>query len=199
MKKILFTGFDPFGGESTNPALLAVQALPDTIGDTQIIKMELPTIFGKSSAVLLDAIEDIRPDAVVMVGQAGGRAGITIERVAINIEDATMADNAGIVATNRPIAADGPAAYFSTLPIADIVDRLRAGDIPAGISNTAGTFVCNHVMYQALHYANKAGIPMPAGFIHVPYLPTQVLDKPATASMALTTITRALEIIANSL
>ena len=195
MKKILITGFDPFGGESTNPALAAVMALPDKIGDLVVIKRELPTVFGKSIDLLYNFLDSEAPDAVICVGQAGGRPNITVERVAINCNDSSMPDNAGNAPADQPIEPAGAAAYFATLPIKLIVDKLREGGIPAGISNSAGTYVCNQIMYGALHYAATHRPGMAAGFVHIPYLPSQVIDKPAAPSMPLDMLVLALQII----
>ena len=195
MKKILVTGFDPFGGETTNPALHAVMALPDVVDGIQIIREALPTVYGKSFDVLQPILVQARPHAAILVGQAGGRSHIAIERVAINIDDAKMADNEGVIHTDQPIAPDGPAAYFATLPVKAIVDDLHQAAIPGAISNTAGTFVCNHVMYKTLHYAATNQTGMKAGFIHVPYLPTQTLTKPTAPSMSLDYIVAGLKII----
>ena len=179
MKKILVTGFDPFGGESINPALEAIKQLPDKIDDIAIVKCEIPTVFGKSTDVLLPAVEKERPDAVLCIGQAGGRPNITVERVAINCNDAKIDDNEGNRPTDCKIAPDGPAAYFSTLPIKAMVRDMLAAGIPAAVSNSAGTFVCNHLMYGILHFAAHNRPGMKAGFVHIPYLPQQTADKPS--------------------
>ena len=193
MKKILLTAFDPFGGETINPALVAVMALPNEINGVQILKQELPTVYGKSFDTLLPLLEHESPGAVISVGQAAGRSNISIERIAINIDDATMADNDGAVLTNQPIITDGPAAYFSTLPVSKIICDLHQAQIPASISNTAGTFVCNHIMYKTLHHVAKLGTK--AGFVHVPCLPSQTLTKPSTPSMSLENIVKGLTAI----
>jgi len=192
MNKILFTGFDPFGGESINPSWEAVVALPAEVDGITIVTAKIPVVFGKSAEVLLDIVQRERPCAVICVGQAGGRAGITIERVAINCDDVTMADNDGYTPVDQPIAADGPAAYFATLPIKAMVENLRQNGIPAAVSNSAGTYVCNHVMYAVLHHAATHGLPMAAGFVHIPYLPQQVTDKAASPSMSLEMLTAGL-------
>ena len=197
--KILVTAFDPFGGESINPALVAVMQLPDEIDGATIIKRELPTVFDKSADILRQLLVEECPDAVISVGQAGGRAGITIERVAINIDDARMPDNDGITRQDSPIVPGGPAAYFSTLPIKPIVAALKEAGIPAFVSDSAGTFVCNHVMYTALHYATLKQIDMLAGFVHIPYLPQQVLDKPNMPSMSVENIVAGLEVLVKTI
>ena len=203
MMKILVTGFDPFGGEKINPALETIKRLPDTILGAQIIKLEIPTVIGKSLAKITEAVEKENPDAVLSIGQAGGRSEITVERVGINIDDCRIPDNEGNQPIDEPVVKGGPAAYFVTVPIKAIVENIKAHNIPASISNTAGTFICNHVCYGVAHLAAQrtvAGKPMKSGFIHIPFLPEQVIGKPAlTPSMSLETIvsgiTHALEAI----
>ena len=198
MKKILITAFDPFGGEKTNPALEAVMALPDDIKGAKIIKQELPTVYGKSLDILYSKIESERPDAVICVGQAGGRPNISIERIAVNIDDTEMPDNEKAVHTDKPIVPEGPAAYFSGLPVKKIISNLHKAGIPASISNTAGTFVCNHVMYGVLHYADINKLNLPAGFIHIPYAPKQTIEKPSSPSMSADIVVNALKVIIGS-
>jgi len=169
--------------------------LPDKIDGVKIIKQELPTVYGKSFDILLPILEQERPDAVISVGQAGGRASISIERVAININDSIMADNDGTIHTDQQIVTNSPAAYFSTLPVKDIIRDLHQTGIPAAISNTAGTFVCDHIMYTTLHYAAINNPDMKVGFVHVPYLPSQTLAKPATPSMSIENMVDGLKII----
>ena len=201
--KILVTGFDPFGGEKINPALETIKRLPDTILGAQIIKLEIPTVVGKSLAKIKETVEKENPDAVLSIGQAGGRSEITVERVGINIDDCRIPDNEGNQPIDEPVVKGGPAAYFVTVPIKAIVENIKAHNIPASISNTAGTFICNHVCYGVAHLAaarTAAGKPMKSGFIHIPFLPEQVIGKPAlTPSMSLETIvsgiTHALEAI----
>ena len=192
MMKILVTGFDPFGGEKINPALETIKRLPDTILGAQIIKLEIPTVVGKSLAKIKEAVEKENPDVVLSIGQAGGRSEITVERVGINIDDCRIPDNEGNQPIDEPVVKGGPAAYFVTIPIKAIVENIKAHNIPASISNTAGTFICNHVCYGVAHLAaarTAAGKPMKSGFIHIPFLPEQVIGKPAlTPSMSLETI-----------
>ncbi len=192
--KILVTGFTPFGGESVNPAWMAVQALPNVIGSWQVYKAEVPTAFDASRACLTELVQALRPDAVICVGQAGGRDGITIERVAINVMDAALPDNEGEQPRDVPVVPEAPAAYFATLPVKAMVAAIQAVSLPAKVSNTAGTFVCNTLMYHLLHLAATTYPSMMGGFIHVPYLPEQIENKPAgTPCMAAADITRALE------
>lgn len=192
MKKILLCAFDPFGGESVNPALEAVKAI--RCEGIDIKKLEVPTVFYKSVALVCNIIDEFKPDAVIMIGQAGGRDKITPERVAINVSDARIADNEGNVPCDEPVVAGAPAAYFSTLPIKDIVRALINEGIPAEVSNSAGTFVCNHLMYGVLHHIANRGIDCAAGFIHIPYLPEQTGYKAGVASLPLETDVRAVEI-----
>ncbi|MCI5839283.1 MAG: pyroglutamyl-peptidase I [Peptoniphilaceae bacterium] len=191
--KILITGFDPFGGEKTNPAIESVKRISEDIENAEIKKLEIPTVFHKSAQVLEEAIKDFKPDAILCVGQAGGRYDITVERVAINQDDARIEDNEGNKPIDIPIRKDGKNAYFATIPIKRIVEEIKKENIPASVSNSAGTFVCNHIMYQALYLSEKYNIKE-AGFIHVPFLPEQVVDKPNTSSMSLENIVKALNI-----
>ena len=192
--KVLITGFDPFGGESINPALEAVMKLPDTICGAEIIKIEIPTVFRKSLEKIEENIIKHNPDIVISVGQAGGRFGITPERVAINVDDARIPDNESKQPVDVPVFEDGENAYFTTLPIKAMVEEMKQGNIPCSVSNTAGTFVCNHVMYGILYMAAKKYPNIKGGFIHVPYIPSQVLDKPNMPSMSTTDITKGLEL-----
>lgn len=192
--KVLITGFDPFGGEKINPALEAVKLLPENICGAEVIKLEIPTVFRKSLAKIEEAIEKHSPDIVISVGQAGGRFGVTPERVAINIDDARIEDNEGNQPLDVSIYEDGAPAYFTNLPIKAMVNEIKEGGLPASVSNTAGTFVCNHVMYGLLYLVDKKYSNMKAGFIHVPYIPSQVIDKPEKPSMSIIDISRALEL-----
>jgi pyroglutamyl-peptidase len=191
--KVLITAFDPFGGEKVNPALEAVKRIKDSISGAEIIKMEVPTVFRKSIEKLDRAIETHKPDIVVCIGQAGGRFDITPERVAINIDDARIKDNEGNQPIDIPIFEDGESAYFSSLPIKAMVKEITANGIPASISNTAGTFVCNHIMYGLLYLINKKYNNIRGGFIHVPFITSQVVDKKNMPCLALEDITKGLE------
>ena len=188
--KIIVTGFDPFGGETINPSIECVKALPEIEG-VELIRLELPTVFKESAIRLNEVINDVKPDAVLSVGQAGGRAGITMERIAINVDDARIPDNISQQPIDETIQTKGAAAYFSTLPIKRIVKAIREAGIPVEVSNSAGTFVCNHIMYQALFAATKADKPFKAGFMHIPFIPEQTTDKP---SLPLEESTKALQI-----
>ena len=186
MKKLLITGFAPFGGGDINPSWQAVQALPKQVGDFELYKMELPTVFGAAAALVLAKAEEIGADMVLSVGQAGGRDAVTPERIAVNIRDARIPDNAGNQPRGEFVAADGPAAYFATISVEKMAQAIRDRQIRATVSNSAGAYVCNDVMYSVLHHF--AGTSVKAGFIHVPYIPQQ-----GTPSMELEQITQALE------
>lgn len=192
--KVLITGFDPFGGEKINPAWEAVRALPDNIDGIEVVKLQIPTVFKKSAKKLFENIESVKPDVVICVGQAGGRYEFSVERVAINVDDGRIPDNDGYQPVDSPVFEDGENAYFSTLPIKAIVEEVKKDGIPAAVSNTAGTYVCNHIMYSLLYYLNKNNLNIKGGFIHVPFIPEQVVEKKNTPYMELTRITKALEI-----
>lgn len=192
--KILVTGFDPFGGEAINPAWEAVSRLSKEIEGAEIVTVQIPTVFGDSAKRLFEAVDEHQPDAVVCVGQAGGRFGITPERVAINVDDARIADNKGQQPLDTVIQADGAPAYFTTLPVKAMVEAVKKAGLPTSLSNTAGTFVCNHIMYQNLYYLANHYPKTQGGFIHVPYVTEQVVDKPGQASMALADIVKGLTV-----
>lgn len=179
--KLLLTGFDPFGGQPINPALEAVKLVADKIGNIEIVKLEVPTVFYKSIETVDKAIAEVKPDVVLCIGQAGGRYDITPERVAINVNDARIADNEGQQPLDGPIFEDGDTAYFTDLPIKAMVANVREAGIPASVSNTAGTFVCNHLMYGVLYLAAKKYPGLRGGFIHVPFIPSQVVNRPTPA------------------
>lgn len=191
--KLLLTGFTPFAGETINPALEAVKRVKPEIAGMEIVKLEVPTVFGESVRLVTEAIECEQPDFVLSVGQAGGRATVTPERVAINVDDARIPDNVGQQPIDVPIFADGENAYFATLPVKAMTDAIRNAGLPSALSNTAGTYVCNHLMYGVLHHLHQNHKSAKAGFIHVPYIPEQTADKPGVPSMPLDDIVRALE------
>lgn len=191
--KLLLTAFEPFEGEPINPSWEAVKLVPDQVGQTEIVKLEVPAVFQKSIAVVAAAINREKPDAVLCIGQAGGRFDITPERVAINIDDARIPDNAGSQPIDVPICPDGPPAYFSTLPVKAMVQAIRAAGIPASLSNSAGTFVCNHLMYGVLHKLAADCPCVRGGFMHVPYATQQVVDKPGKPSLSIPDIARGIE------
>ena len=192
--KALITGFDAFGGERVNPSLEAMKRLPSHIGSIVLATQRLPAAFASSLPLLFAAIEREHPDIVLCVGEAGSRLELSPERVAINVQDARILDNDGDRPIDVPVVAGGPAAYFSTLPIKAAVQAMRAAGLPAAVSNSAGTFVCNHVFYGLMHYAATRGARFRGGFMHVPFLPEQAANHPRSPSMSVATIVRGIEI-----
>ena len=186
MKKLLITGFDPFGGAAVNPSWLAVRELPDVVGDYELCKLEIPTVFAEATRVVLEKAAQFQPDVILCVGQAGGRAAVTPERIGVNIRDGRICDNAGNQPKGEFVAEDGPAAYFSTVPVVAMAEAIESQGILATVSNSAGAFVCNDTLYGLLHH--YAGTAVRVGFIHVPYIPEQ-----GEPNMPLERITAALE------
>ena len=179
--KILVTGFEPFGPDTINAAWETVSRLPETIAGAEILKRQLPVGYESGPAALADLVSQLRPDAVLCVGQAAGRAAMTPELVGINWKDAAAPDNAGVLCQGERIREEGPDAYFSTLPVREMVDAIRAAGVPAALSVSAGAYVCNCTLYQAVELLKPMGIP--AGFLHVPCCCEQVLEKPACPSL----------------
>lgn len=185
------TGFDPFGGERLNPSWeICRQLAGTTIEGLRVEACKVPCEFRRAIETVAAAIERHRPALVILIGQAGGRAQMSVERVAINVDDARIADNSGSRPIDEPIAAEGPAAYFASVPAKAMARAMREAGVPALVSNTAGTYVCNHVMYGVLHFLAASGNPARAGFIHVPYAEEQVLDKPGAPSLSLASMVR---------
>lgn len=170
-RKILITGFDPFGGAAVNPAWEAVKRLPDVVGDFMLCKLEIPTVFGLGAEKVLERAREFCPDVILCVGQAGGRASVTPERIAVNIRDAKIRDNQGNQPVGEFVIEEGPAAYFATVPVAEMANAIRRENLPGQVSNSAGAFVCNDTLYILLHH--YAGTAVKVGFIHVPWLPEQ--------------------------
>lgn len=187
--KILITGFDPFGGEAINPAWEAVKALPDRIGEKELCKLQIPTVFSLAAGEVLQAAQTLQPDVILCVGQAGGRNAITPERIAVNIRDAKIPDNNGYQPVGEFVNDKGPAAYFATVDVVAMAKAVEQAGISAAVSNSAGAFVCNDTLYCLLHFYH--GSTTKVGFIHVPYLPQQA--KEGVASMELAQIIRGLE------
>jgi len=186
LPRVLLTGFDAFGGDSLNPSWLAVQLLHRRrIGGHLVVAAQLPTVFDAARVTLARLLREHRPALVICVGQAGGRAAISLERIAINVNDARIADNAGGQPVDTPVLAGGPAAYFTTLPIKAMLQALQGEGIPAEVSQTAGTFVCNHVFYGLMHeLATRRGFKRTrGGFVHVPWLPEQGHPSMATEKL----------------
>nr|WP_276516134.1 pyroglutamyl-peptidase I [Rosenbergiella australiborealis] len=194
VKTVLLMGFEPFEQEVVNPSWEAIAGFHGQImAGYHIVCRQLPCVFGESLDMLFTAIDRFSPSLVIAVGQAGGRTDISIERIAINIDDARIADNKGNQPIDQPVIADGPTAWLSTLPIKSIVWALQQAGIPASVSQTAGTFVCNHVMYGLLHMLSQRPMSK-GGFIHIPYLPQQAAAHLGAASMSLETMQRGIEI-----
>ncbi|MDO4198656.1 MAG: pyroglutamyl-peptidase I [Erysipelotrichaceae bacterium] len=191
--KLLLTAFDPFGGEPVNPALEAVKKVADKIGDVEVVKQEVPTVFGKSIKTVQEAIKREKPDAVLCIGQAGGRYDLTPERVAINLDDARIKDNEGNQPLDKKIFEDGDTAYFASLPVKAMVAEIRKAGVPASVSYTAGTFVCNHLMYGVLYTIAKEYPGMIGGFMHVPYITEQIIDKKNMPSLTTEQIVTGIE------
>jgi pyroglutamyl-peptidase len=191
MKSVLLTGFEPFGGETINPSQLAVTNLDGCeMADHKIVARTLPCVFGAALDELRGYLKEFQPELVVCVGQAGGRAEISLERVAINVDDAPIPDNCGQIPLDSAVVEGAPAAYFSSLPIKSIVAALKSEGIAASVSNSAGTFVCNHVFYGLMH--ELRGSTARGGFIHVPFCVEQVEDAEKSPTMSLETIEKAL-------
>ena len=193
--KALVTGFEAFGSDPVNPSLEAIRRLPPRLGELGLSTRVLSTAFGRALEALEDAVATTGPDIVLCLGLAGGRAALSLERVAINIDDARIADNDERQPIDTPVVAGGPTAYFSTLPIKAAAAALREAGLPAIVSNTAGTFVCNHVFYGLMHLAATRRPGMRGGFLHLPYLPQQAARQDGAPSMALDDILRGIEIV----
>ncbi|MBO4407522.1 MAG: pyroglutamyl-peptidase I [Clostridia bacterium] len=191
--KVLLTGFDPFGGAEINPAWEAVKRVRAPKG-VELTKIEIPTAFRTSGEVLLGEMRKEAPDLTLLVGQAAGRKKISVERVAVNLDDARIPDNAGEKPDERPAVPGGPDAYFTRLPAKDVARAISEAGVPAEVSNTAGTFVCNHLFYVLMHELSVTGSPARGGFIHVPAVPEQLSGFPeGTPAMPLPDIVRGLE------
>lgn len=192
--KVLVTGFEPFGEETMNPAYEAVKLIPDEIAGAEVVKMEIPVVYYKGAKLIEEAMERENPDIVISVGQAGGRAAMTVERVAINLAECpNFADNEGNTPDGRRIQEDGRDAYFATVPVKAMVKKMHDNGIPAAISYSAGTYVCNDVMYNLLYLLDKKYPEVKGGFIHVPFDAKQAIGRPVTTpSMPIATIAEAL-------
>lgn len=171
MKRLLITGFDPFGGQHVNPSWAAVERLPEQVGDYVLCKLPVPTVFGAAAEEILQRAAVWQPDVVLCVGLAGGRDAVTPERIAINVRSASMPDNRGFQPVEEPVIPGGPDGLFSTVPVWAMAQAIREAGYPGRVSNTAGTYVCNDVLYTLLY--RFSGTAVRAGFLHVPYLPQQ--------------------------
>lgn len=194
MKKLLITGFEPFGGEEINPSWEAVKLLPDVINGYMLDKLLLPVVFGEAAECVLKRAEKIRPDVILCVGQAGGRGAITPELVGINLRYARIPDNKGNEPKDEPITPGGQDAYFSTIPVRKIAEAIKASGIPSEVSYSAGAYVCNDVLYILLH--RFEGCSIRVGFIHIPYLDRQEKDPNMDLGDMIKGLTIAIESIA---
>lgn len=197
--KILLSAFDPFEGEQINPALEVIKGVKEKFDGIEVRKIEIPTVFCKSYEALIKEARAYKPDVILAIGQAGGRYEITLERVAINLSDARIPDNEGNQPIDEKIFDDGENAYFSNLPLKVMMEAMKKEGIPSAVSNTAGTFVCNHVMYAILYFIHKEAVAKRGGFIHIPYMPSQVIKKPNTPYMDKQTAIRGIEIAIETL
>lgn len=192
--KVLLTGFEPFNGEGINPAWELVQAVTVRQAKCELFKLKLPTAYDVASQLVCEKIAEIQPDYVISVGQAGGTSCLHFEYVALNLQAANIPDNLGQRRDYQAIDPLGPTAYFATLAVRQIVDKLKTNKVPAALSLSAGTFVCNDVFYGALHYCATHDLKTKCSFLHVPYLPEQVAEKPKTSSMSLEQMKKGLEL-----
>ena len=192
--KVLFTGFEPFGNETRNPSWEAVQLLPGKLEDIEIVKLQLPVVYDSCAQILFAAIENEKPDAVICVGQAGGRSSISVELIALNSKEAKSPDNAGNCFSGERIIEGGPVAYETTLPARAMVKAMESVGVPAAVSYCAGTYVCNNVMYHLLHYTAQSEPVMRGGFIHIPFDEVQAVEHGGNAAfMPLSMVTAGLQ------
>lgn len=196
--KILVSGFEPFDKEEVNPSYEIVKKLENT-GKISLVKLELPVVFKEAGDILIREIDKHRPQAVLMLGQAGGRAYISLEKVAINYRDSKLADNKGQVPSQEPISPGSVDGYFSNMNVEEMVEVIRKKGIPVRVSYSAGTYVCNEIFYRVMDHINKNKLDTKAVFIHVPYLPSQVVDKALNPSMDLGLMIEALEALIEKL
>lgn len=188
-KRLLITGFDPFGGQPVNPSWEAVRRLPNEIGDYTLTKLQIPTVFGAAAQAVLETAQSVQPDVILSIGQAGGRSAVTPEVVGLNLREAGIPDNAGNQPSAQPVVEGAPAAYFATVPVREMVRAINAAGLPGALSYSAGVYVCNDVLYTLLHHFD--GTPTRVGFTHVPFLPEQAQN--GQPSLTLDQMTRALE------
>lgn len=167
MKRLLITGFEPFGGENINPSWEAVRMLPSKIGGYSLIKLLIPVEFGKAADMVIEAADESCPDLILCIGQAGGRSAITPELVGINLRHASIPDNSGYQPKDEPIIKGGDDAYFSTVPVRKLTEAIKASGVPSDVSYSAGAYVCNDVLYTLLHHFKDSKTKV--GFIHIPY------------------------------
>ncbi len=192
--KVLLTGFEPFKKEKVNPSWEVLKAISEEDIGVSIVVKQLPVVFDEAKRKAVEFFDQVQPDVVLHLGEAGGRTHISVERIAINCDDASSKDNKGKKRNERRIESDGEDGLFTTVPVKKIVEALKRNGIPAVVSNSAGTYLCNHVLYAVLHHVKKNGLTVKVGFIHLPYLPQQTIDKPGKASMSLDVMVEAVKI-----
>jgi pyroglutamyl-peptidase len=196
--KVLLTGFEPFRKEKVNPSWEVCRRISEKKYDnTEIVVKQLPVVFDEAREKAVQYCRQIQPDVILLLGEAGGRTHISVERIAINCDNAPK-DNKGQKRDNQIIEKDGNDGYFATIPVKKILRSLERANIPAVVSNSAGTYLCNHVLYGMLHYVKKNNLQIKVGFIHVPYLPEQTVKKPGKASMSLDLMAKAVETVIQS-
>ncbi|MDB5818521.1 MAG: pcp [Rhizobacter sp.] len=196
MRTVLVTGFEPFDRDPVNPSWEAARALDGVeIGGCRVVARQLPCVLRDVRAAMIDAVESTRPDLVIALGLAGGRASVSLERVAINWVDARIPDNAGVQPVDEPVVIDGPAAYFTGLPIKAMAQAVRAAGIPASVSFSAGTYACNAAFYALMHHIAQRRPHVRGGFVHMPYLPAMAVDHPGAPSLSLPDLVEAVRIM----
>ena len=193
MKKLLITGFEPFGGEAINPSWEAAFRLPSEIGEYSLTKLLLPVTFGEAADMAIDTAEELRPDVILCIGQAGGRNAVTPEMIAINLRYATIPDNNRFKPCDEPVIENGPSAYFSTIPVRKIAEAIDASGVPSKVSYSLGTYVCNDLLYALLAHFHDSNTRV--GFIHVPYCTEQNKEP----SMSIDDVIKALTVAINNL
>ena len=192
--KVLITGFEPFKKEKVNPSWEVCKRLSEEIEGMHIAVRKLPVVFDEARKKAAEYFNNVNPDVVLHLGEAGGRTHISVERIAVNRDDAEIKDNKGLKREDNPIEPEGEDGYFATIPVVKVVEALKKAGIPAVVSNSAGTYLCNHVFYGTLHHVKKENLSTKVGFIHLPYLPEQTVDKPRKASMSLELMVEAVKV-----
>ncbi len=195
--KVLITGFEPFKKEKVNPSWEVCKRLSEEeIEGIHIAVRKLPVVFDEARKKAAAYFDEVNPDVVLHLGEAGGRTHISVERIAVNRDDAEIKDNKGLKREDSPIEPEGGDGYFTTIPVVKVVEALKKAGIPAVVSNSAGTYLCNHVLYGTLHHVKRKNLSTKVGFIHLPFLPEQTVDKPGKASMSLDLMVEAVKIAA---
>ena len=196
MKRLLITGFAPFGGDELNPSWEAVSALPEAVGQWELVKEQMPVSFRGAPRALMEAVDRCAPDAVLLIGVAASRVAVTPERQGVNEMSARIPDNEGFQPQNEPVVPGGPEVLYATLPVEDMAEAIQAAGVPARLSDSAGRYVCNALLYSALYYLEQRDDPVPAAFIHVPAIPEMGLGVPTlTLEQLIAALSAAIEAI----